>query len=47
MEAFDQALEDTITALNTGTSRDRKGNILGQSKGKHSLKILNGVTICL
>lgn len=34
IEAFDQALEDTIIALNTGTLRDRNGTVLRQSKGK-------------
>jgi hypothetical protein len=34
MEAFDRAIEDTITALNTGCLRSRDGAILQQSKGK-------------
>jgi hypothetical protein len=34
MEAFDRALEDTITALNTGCLRSRDGSILQVSKGK-------------
>ncbi len=34
MEAFDKAIEDTITALNTGCSRDRQGNLLQQARGK-------------
>ena len=37
MEAFDRAITDTITALNTGTLRDRDGTILAQSKGKSYL----------
>jgi len=34
MEAFDRAIEDTITALNTGCLRARDGAVLQQSKGK-------------
>ncbi|HLJ45476.1 MAG TPA: hypothetical protein VKU01_05690 [Bryobacteraceae bacterium] len=34
MEAFDRAIEDTITALNTGCLRARDGTILQTSKGK-------------
>jgi hypothetical protein len=34
MEAFDRAVEDTITALNTGCLRARDGTILQQAKGK-------------
>jgi hypothetical protein len=34
MEAFDKAIEDTITAINTGCLRARDGAILSQSKGK-------------
>jgi hypothetical protein len=34
MEAFDRAIEDTITALNTGCLRSRDGGVLQQSKGK-------------
>jgi hypothetical protein len=34
MEAFDKAIEDTITAINTGTLRSRDGAILAQAKGK-------------
>src|ERR1035437_6136816 len=34
MEAFDRAIEDTITALNTGCLRARDGTILQQAKGK-------------
>lgn len=34
MEAFDRAIEDTITALNTGCLRSRDGSILQVAKGK-------------
>ena len=34
MEAFDKAIEDTITAINTGSLRARDGAILAQGKGK-------------
>jgi hypothetical protein len=34
MEAFDKAVEDTITAINTGSLRARDGTVLTQSKGK-------------
>ena len=34
MEAFDRAIKDTITALNTGCLRARDGTILQQAKGK-------------
>ena len=34
MEAFDKAIEDTITALNTGCLRSRDGGVLARSKGK-------------
>jgi hypothetical protein len=34
MEAFDRAIEDTITAINTGTLRARDGTILAQARGK-------------
>lgn len=34
MEAFDRAIEDTITAINTGCLRARDGGILNRSKGK-------------
>ncbi len=37
MEAFDKAIEDTITAINTGSLRARDGAILTQSKGKSYL----------
>src|SRR3989304_3644292 len=37
MEAFDKAIEDTITAINTGTLRARDGAVLSQSKGKSYL----------
>jgi hypothetical protein len=38
MEAFDRAIEDTITAINTGCLRARDGAILSQSKGKAFLE---------
>ena len=38
MEAFDKAIEDTITALNTGTLRSRDGSVLAQAKGKTYLQ---------
>ncbi len=34
MEAFDKAIEDTITAINTGCLRARDGAVLGQARGK-------------
>src|ERR1035441_3936510 len=34
MEAFDRAVEDTITALNTGCLRARDGTVLQTAKGK-------------
>jgi hypothetical protein len=34
MEAFDKAIEDTITAINTGCLRARDGGVLTQSRGK-------------
>lgn len=34
MEAFDKAIEDTITAINTGCLRDRDANTLDSAKGK-------------
>ncbi len=34
MEAFDRAIEDTITALNTGCLRARDGGVLQRSRGK-------------
>lgn len=37
MEAFDRAIADTITAINTGTLRARDGAVLAQSKGKSYL----------
>lgn len=37
MEAFDRAIADTITAINTGASRARDGTILAQAKGKSYL----------
>ncbi|MBN2267226.1 MAG: hypothetical protein JW725_02690, partial [Candidatus Babeliaceae bacterium] len=37
MEAFDKAIEDTITAINTGCLRARDGAILVQAKGKSFL----------
>lgn len=37
MEAFDRAIEDTITAINTGCLRSRDGTVLAQAKGKSYL----------
>lgn len=37
-EAFDRAIEDTITAVNTGTLRSRDGAVLAQAKGKAYLR---------
>lgn len=37
IEAFDRAVEDTITALNTGCLRARDGVVLYQAKGKSYL----------
>lgn len=37
MEAFDKAIEDTITAINTGCLRSRDGQVLAQGKGKSYL----------
>ncbi len=37
MEAFDRAIADTITAINTGALRARDGTILAQAKGKSYL----------
>lgn len=37
IEAFDRAIEDTITAINTGCLRARDGTVLTQSKGKSYL----------
>ena len=34
MEAFDRAIEDTITALNTGCLRARDGTVLQHARGK-------------
>lgn len=34
MEAFDKAMEDTITAINTGCLRSRDGAVLSQARGK-------------
>lgn len=36
-EAFDKAIEDTITAINTGCLRSRDGQVLAQAKGKSFL----------
>lgn len=44
MEAFDKAIEDTITALNTGCLRSRDRGILAQGKGKLICGKQNGVT---
>src|SRR5579859_1275769 len=38
MEAFDKAIEDTITAINTGCLRARDGQVLAQAKGKSFLE---------
>jgi hypothetical protein len=38
MEAFDKAIEDTITALNTGCLRSRDSGILAHAKGKAYLR---------
>jgi hypothetical protein len=40
MEAFDKAIEDTITALNTGCLRSRDGGVLAQARGKAYLRNL-------
>ncbi len=37
MEDFDRAIEDTITAINTGALRARDGTILYQAQGKSFL----------
>jgi hypothetical protein len=37
MEAFDRAIEDTITAINTGCLRARDGQVLAKAKGKSYL----------
>ena len=37
MEAFDRAIADTITAINTGSLRARDGTSLAQAKGKSYL----------
>ena len=37
VEAFDKALEDTITAINTGCLKDRDGSVLFSAKGKSFL----------
>lgn len=41
MEAFDKAMEDTITAVNTGCLRSRDGAVLAQAKGKAYLQNAN------
>lgn len=38
MEAFDKAIEDTITALNTGCLRSRDGGVLARARGKAYLR---------
>lgn len=38
MEAFDKAIEDTITAINTGCLRSRDGGVLANARGKAFLK---------
>ena len=40
MEAFDKAIEDTITALSTGCLRSRDGAVLQRAKGKAYLRKL-------
>lgn len=40
MEAFDKAIEDTLTAINTGCLRSRDGAVLFQSWGKSFLSNL-------
>lgn len=37
-EAFDKAIEDTLTAINTGCLRSRDGQVLSMSKGKAFLQ---------
>jgi hypothetical protein len=37
MEAFDKAIEDTITAINTGCLRARDGTVLAEGRGKSYL----------
>lgn len=37
LEAFDKAIEDTITAINTGCLRARDGQVLGRARGKSFL----------
>ena len=37
MEDFDQAIEDTIIALNTGVLRTRDGMIIKRSEGKSTI----------
>jgi len=37
-EAFDKAIEDTITAINTGCLRSRDGGVLSQYQGKMVLR---------
>lgn len=38
MENFDRAIEDTITAINTGSLRARDGVVLQKAKGKAHLQ---------
>lgn len=38
MEDFDKAMEDTVTAINTGCLRSRDGQVLAVSKGKSHLE---------
>jgi hypothetical protein len=38
MEAFDKAIEDTITAINTGCLRSRDGGVLARGRGKAFLQ---------
>lgn len=41
VEAFDKALEDTITAMNTGCLMNRTGQVLSTAKGKTFLESLD------
>ena len=38
VEAFDKAIEDTITAINTGSLRARDGTVLQSARGKAHLQ---------
>jgi hypothetical protein len=41
MEAFDKAMEDTLTAINTGCLRSRDGGVLSRARGKSFLTNAN------